>query len=64
MRIELRQEGDEICGDIYLPADPAFVLEGLAMVVEQLSKQSGVSPDAVVRDLYSIVTGNIRAGRP
>lgn len=60
MRVELFQLDGEIRGNVYLPADPGFVLEGLQMVIEQFSVQSGVPADAIVRDLYSLVTGRVK----
>jgi len=59
MRISLSQQGDEVKGTVELPADPAFILEGLATVIEAFAHQAGVTPDAVVRDLYSIVCGKV-----
>jgi hypothetical protein len=59
MLISLSQKGDEIKGTVELPADPAFILEGLAIVVETFAQLAGVTPDAVVRDLYSIVCGKV-----
>ena len=59
MRVSLSQRGDEIRGTVELPADPAFVLEGLQLVIERFAQSSGVAPDAVVRDLYSLVCGKV-----
>lgn len=59
MRVSLSQRGDEIRGTVELPGDPAFVLEGLALVVERFAQQSGVTAGGVVRDLYSIVMGKV-----
>ena len=60
LRVSLTQQRDEIKGTIELPGDPAFVLEALALVVEQTAQQFEVSPDQVVRDLYSLVTGRVK----
>lgn len=60
LRISLTQKGDEIKGTVELPGDPLFVLEALSLVVEAFGKQHNVSPDAVVRDLYSVVCGKVR----
>lgn len=60
MRVSLSQRGDEIRGTVELPGDPAFVLEGLALVIERFAQQSGVAPGAVVQDLYSIVMGKVK----
>lgn len=59
MRISLSQQRDAIKGTIELPADGVFVLEGLAMVVEQFAKQHGVSVDEAVRDLHSVAAGRV-----
>lgn len=59
MRISLSQRGDEICGTVELPGDPAFVLEAFAVVVERFAKQSSVAPATVVQDLYSLVIGKV-----
>ena len=60
MRVSLVQRGDEIRGTIELCKDGVFVLEGLAMVVEQFARQHNVSPEEVVRDLYSVVCGKVK----
>lgn len=60
MRISLTQKNDDIKGTVELPGDPAFVLECLALAIEQVAKQFEVTPSAVVSDLYSIVTGKVR----
>lgn len=60
MRVSLVQRGDEIRGTIELCKDGVFVLEGLAMVVEQFARQHNVPPEEVARDLYSIVCGNVK----
>lgn len=60
MRVSLSQRGDEIGGTVELPRDGVFVLEGLALVVETFARQHGVTPDEVVRDLYSIVCGKVK----
>ena len=60
MRVSLVQRGDEIRGTVELCRDGVFVLEGLAMVVEQFARQHNVPPVEVVQDLYSIVCGNIK----
>ena len=43
MRVSLTQRGDEIRGTIELCADGVFVLEGLALVIEQFARQHNVS---------------------
>lgn len=60
MRVSLTQRGDEIRGTIELCKDGVFVLEGLAMVVEQFARQHNVPPEEAARDLYSIVCGNVK----
>ena len=60
MRVSLVQRGDEIRGTVELCKDGVFVLEGLAMVVEQFARQHNVPPAEVVQDLYSIVCGNVK----
>lgn len=60
LRISLTQQNDDIKGTVELPGDPAFVLECLALTIEQVAKQFEVKPSAVVSDLYSIVTGKVR----
>jgi len=51
MRVSLTQRGDEIRGTVELCTDGVFVLEGLAMVVEQFARQHNVPPAEVVQDL-------------
>lgn len=60
MRVSLTQRDDEIRGTIELCKDGVFVLEGLAMVVEQFARQHNVPPEEVVQDLYSIVLGKVK----
>lgn len=60
MRVSLTQQNDDIKGTVELPGDPAFVLECLALTIEQVAKQFDVTPNEVVNDLYSIVTGKVR----
>ena len=60
LRISLSQKNDEIKGTIETPGDPAFVLECLALAIEHVADKFDVSPNAVVNDLYSIVTGKVR----
>ena len=60
MRVSLVQRDNEIRGTIELCKDGVFVLEGLAMVVEQFARQHNVPPAEVVQDLYSIVCGNVK----
>lgn len=60
MRVSLSQRGDEIRGTVELPADPAFVLDGLALVVERVAAQYKVTEAEVVQDLYAIVTGRVK----
>lgn len=60
MRVSLAQRGDEIRGTVELCTDGVFVLEGLAMIVEQFARQHNVSPEEVVRDLYSVVCGKVK----
>lgn len=60
MRVSLSLRGDEIKGTVELPGDPGFVLEGLALVVEQFSKQTKVSKAAIVQDLYLIVLEKVK----
>ena len=60
MRVSLVQRGDEIRGTVELCTDGVFVLEGLAMVVEQFAIQHNVSSEEVARDLYSVVCGKVR----
>ena len=62
MRITITQQRDEIKGTIETPGDPAFVLDCLALIVEHMAAKFEVTSDAVVRDLYSIVTGKVRDG--
>lgn len=60
MRVSLTQRGDEIRGTIELPGrDGVFVLEGLALVVQEFAKRYNVPPAEVVEDLYSIVMGKV-----
>lgn len=59
MRISLSQRGDEIGGTIELPGDGVFVLEGLALVLDQFSKQHNRPLGEVIRDLYSVAAGKV-----
>ena len=59
MKINLTERKGEIVGSIKLSADPAFNLEALVTVIEALAQQHNVAPDAVVRDLYSLVCGRV-----
>lgn len=59
MRVSISQQGDELKGVVELPGDPAFVLEGLALIIGRVAAQFDVPPDAVVRDLYSLVCGKV-----
>ena len=60
LRISLTQPHDEIKGTIELPGDAPFVLDALAMIIERVAVQFEVTPEEVVRDLYSIVKGNVK----
>ena len=60
LRISLTESNEEIKGTIELPGDPAFVLECLQMTIERVAIQFEITPDAVVRDLYSMVTGKVK----
>lgn len=42
-------------------ADPAFVLEALASIIESASTALEVKPDELVRDLYSIITNKVKS---
>lgn len=61
LRISLTQKGDEIKGTVELPGDPLFVLEALSVAIEAMAKKFEVTPDAVVRDLYSVVCGKVKS---
>lgn len=60
MRATFSQRGQEIAGTISVEGDGLFMLECLALLVENLAAKVGQPPDAVVRDLYSIVTGKVK----
>jgi hypothetical protein len=60
MRVSLSEEAGEIKGIVSSTGTPLFILECLALIVETLAKDSGLPPDEVVRDLYSIVCGKIK----
>jgi len=59
MRATFSQRGDEIKGTISVDGDGLFMLECLALLVENLGAKVGQTPDAVVRDLYSLVAGKV-----
>jgi len=59
LSIKLQQRGKDIQGRIDLPPDSLFTLECLAMVIEQLARQTGVPAAEVVNDLFCIVMGHI-----
>lgn len=59
MRATFSQRGDEIKGTINLEGGGLFMLECLALLVENLAAKVGQTPDAVVRDLYSVVAGKV-----
>lgn len=59
MRATFSQRGDEICGTISVEGDQLFVLECLALQVENIAKKLGLPPTEVARDLYSLVAGKV-----
>lgn len=59
MRVSLVQKGNEIRGTIQSTGDGLFVLESLALIVEQVARKTGVEAGEVVRDLYALVTGKV-----
>lgn len=59
MRATFSQRGNEIRGTITLEGDGLFTLECLALMVDNLASKIDSTPDAVVRDLYSLVTGKV-----
>lgn len=59
LRVSLTQQGDDIKGTVALPGDPAFVLEAIVLIIERTAQQFEVPADAVVRDLYSLITGKV-----
>jgi len=59
MRATFSQRGDEIKGTISVDGDGLFMLECLTLLVENLGAKVGQTPDAVVRDLYSLVAGKV-----
>ena len=59
MRVSLVQRGDEIRGTVELCKDGVFVLEGLAMVVEQFARQHNVPLEEAARDLYCVIMGKV-----
>ena len=48
----------EIVGRVSHPADSVFVLEALALAVEQFSKSCGVPPEEVLNDMRSLLYSN------
>ena len=60
MRISLTQKGDDIKGKIELPADPAFVLEGLTVAIEAFANQSGVPVKEVLEDVWTVYTRSLQ----
>lgn len=50
----------EIVGRVDMPADSVFVLEAMALAIVEFSKSCEVPPDEIVRDLLTIVQGNIK----
>lgn len=55
MRVSLSQRGDEIRGTVELPGDPAFVLEGLSLVIERFAQQSGVAAGTIHAETNAIM---------
>lgn len=49
--IDIRQDGDELVGDIQMPADSVFVLEALRLVLVEFSKSCEVPPEEIALDL-------------
>ena len=45
----------EIVGRVSHPADSVFVLEALALAVEQFSKSCGVPPQEIIKDIGAIL---------
>lgn len=60
MRATFSQRADEIKGTISVDGDGLFMLECMALLVDNLAAKVGQTPDAVVRDLYSIVTNKAK----
>ncbi len=60
MRVSLVQKHDEIGGTVQSEGDALFVLECLALIVEQVAKKSGVAPGEIVQDLYSLVMRRVK----
>jgi len=59
MRVSLVQKGDEIRGTITSEGGALFMLEALALIVEQIASKAGVPAAEVVQDLYSLVQGKV-----
>ena len=45
----------EIVGRVNHPADSVFVLEALAIAVEQFSKSCGVPPQEIIKDIGALL---------
>jgi hypothetical protein len=58
--IDLKEDhhGDT-AGHVGFPSDSLFVLEALAVVVEQLAKAAELPPAEVAADLYRLVAGKV-----
>lgn len=55
-RATFTQRGEFIQGSVTSEGDGAFVLECLSEIVTSLSKKTGIGPDEIVRDLYTLIT--------
>lgn len=60
MRVSLSEKQGEIRGVIGWDGDAMFAMECAALILEQISKKSGVPLDEVVRDLHSIAAGKVK----
>lgn len=61
MRATFSERAGEIRGTINVEGDGLFMLECVGLLVENLAAKVGTTPDDVVRDLYSLISGKVKA---
>lgn len=54
LRVELTEREGEIRGTVSFPADSAFVLEALYLVLRQFSESVELPPSEIAADLYRL----------
>ena len=54
MRISITEKNGELRGIIASEGDAVFVLECLLLIVNEISKKSGIPNNEIIQDLYSL----------